>query len=116
MTPRERSVAVLEGNIPDRVPCVPLIDTSYAAAVAGMPVSECFINPEAYAAALVASFERHPDIDGVSINIGLSDDVILDHKKANDVHTIKTTGGLTWMVPGRSGVKQTLFTIVAMPG
>ena len=99
MSPRERSVAVLKGQIPDRVPCVPLIDTSYAAAVAGMPVSECFINPEAYAQALVATFERHPDIDGVSINIGLSDDVMLDYAVSNGVHTIKTTGGLTWMVP-----------------
>lgn len=99
MTPRERAVVALEGKIPDRVPCVPLIDTSYAAAVAGMPVSECFIDPEAYAAALVATFERHPDIDGVSINIGLSDDAILDQKKSGDAYTIKTAGGLTWMVP-----------------
>lgn len=99
MTPRERAVAALEGKTPDRVPCVPLIDTSYAAAISGMPVSECFLNPEAYAAALVATFERHPDIDGVSINIGLSDDVMLDHQIHNGVHTIQTTGGLTWMVP-----------------
>lgn len=99
MTPRERAVAALQGKIPDRVPCVPLIDTSYAAAVAGIPVSECFINPEAYARALVAVFERHPDIDGATINIGLSDDVMLDHTVKNGVHTVKTNGGLTWMVP-----------------
>jgi uroporphyrinogen-III decarboxylase len=99
MTPRERAVAALKGQIPDRVPCVPLIDTSYAAAIAGMPVSECFINPEAYAQALVATLERHPDIDGVSINIGLSDDIILEHKKTNGVHSIRTNGGLTWTVP-----------------
>ncbi|MFO1492658.1 MAG: uroporphyrinogen decarboxylase family protein [Kiritimatiellia bacterium] len=99
MTPRERAVAALQGRTPDRVPCVPLIDTSYAAAVAGIPVGECFINPEAYAAALVATFDRHPDVDGVTINIGLSDDVMLDHRQVNGVHTIRTTGGLTWMVP-----------------
>ncbi|MBN8460771.1 MAG: hypothetical protein J0M04_23310 [Verrucomicrobia bacterium] len=99
MTPRERSVAALEGKIPDRVPCVPLIDTSYAAAVAGMPVSECFINPEAYAHALTATLDRHPDIDGLSINIGLSDEVIEDCVKKDGAYRIRTTGGLTWMVP-----------------
>jgi MtaA/CmuA family methyltransferase len=99
MTPRERAVAALEGRLPDRVPCVPLIDTSYAAAVAGIPVGECFINPEAYAAALVATLERHPDIDGISINIGLSDDVVEDHVVVKGVHTVRTRGGLTWMVP-----------------
>lgn len=99
MTPRERAVAALEGRTPDRVPCVPLVDTSYAAACAGIPVSECFINPEAYAAALVATLDRHPDIDGVSINIGLCDEVFEDHSKSGDTHMVRTTGGLTWMVP-----------------
>ena len=99
MIPRERAVAALRGEIPDRVPCVPLVDTSYAAACAKLPVAECFINPEAYAAALVATLDRHPDIDGVSINIGLSDDVFVDHRIENGTHHIKTTGGLTWMVP-----------------
>ncbi len=64
-----------------------------------MSVSECFMNPEAYAAALVATLDRHPDIDGVSINIGLSDDVMLDHKVENGTHRVQTKGGLTWMVP-----------------
>jgi uroporphyrinogen decarboxylase len=99
MSPRQRAVAALKGEIPDRVPCVPLIDTSYAAACAGIPVGECFLNPEAYAQALVATLERHPDIDGVSINIGLSDDIILDKKKVKGDWIVKTVGGLTWMVP-----------------
>lgn len=99
MTPRERAVTALSGKIPDRVPCVPLVDTSYAAACAKMPVSECFINPEAYAAALVATLDRHPDVDGVSINIGLSDDVVVEQKRDKGTHRIKTVGGLTWMVP-----------------
>ncbi|MEI6175457.1 MAG: uroporphyrinogen decarboxylase family protein [Verrucomicrobiota bacterium] len=99
MTPKERAIAALSGKIPDRVPCVPLVDTSYAAACAKLPVSECFINPEAYAAALVATLDRHPDIDGVSINIGLSDDIILEHSRDNGAHRVKTVGGLTWIVP-----------------
>jgi MtaA/CmuA family methyltransferase len=99
MTPKERAVAALSGQMPDRVPCVPLVDQSYAAACAKMPVSECFINPEAFAAALVATLDRHPDIDGVSINIGLSDEVILDHTHEAGAHRIKTCGGMTWLVP-----------------
>ena len=99
MTSRERAEAALSGKIPDRVPCVPLVDTSYAAACAKMPVSECFTNPEAYAAALVATLDRHPDIDGVSINIGLSDDIFVERRKENGTQHIKTTGGLTWMIP-----------------
>ncbi len=47
MTPRKRTVAALSGKIPDRVPCAPL----------------------------VATLDRQPDIDGVSINIGLSDGI-----------------------------------------
>jgi len=35
----------------------------------------------------------------VSINICLSDDVLVDHRIEKGTHTIKTTGGLTWMVP-----------------
>lgn len=99
MTPRERAVAALSGRIPDRVPCVPLVDTSYAAACAKLPVSQCFINPEAYAAALVATFDRHPDIDGVSINIGLSDDVAVEHTRVKGADRIRTRGGMTWLVP-----------------
>jgi uroporphyrinogen-III decarboxylase len=85
--------------MPDRVPCVPLVDTSYAAACAKLPVSECFLNPEAYAAALVATFDRHPGIDGVSINIGLCDEVVVDRTFCNGAHRLRTVGGLTWMVP-----------------
>jgi uroporphyrinogen decarboxylase len=99
MTPRQRAVAALRGEPTDRVACVPLIDTSYAAAVAGVPVSECFIHPEAYARALVKTLERHPTIDGVSINIGLSDDVVVKQTKEGGTYHITTHGGLTWAVP-----------------
>ncbi len=99
MNHQERAVAALRGQRTDRVPFVPLVDTSYAAACAQLPVSECFIHPEAYAAALVATLDRHPDIDGVSINIGLSEEVFVDQKQDGGTQIIKTTGGLTWMVP-----------------
>lgn len=113
MTPRERAVTALEGRMPDRVPCVPLVDTSYAAACAGIPVSECFLNPEAYAAALVATLDRHPDIDGVSINIGLSDDVFEDHSRTGDTHTVDrvspenpaSIGWFTWVPAARTSAQ-----------
>ena len=99
MTPRERAVAALRGEPTDRIACVPLVDTSYAAACAGLPVSRCFLDPEAYAAALVATLDRHPDIDGLTINIGLCDEVVSDHRVERGTHIVRSTGGLTWMVP-----------------
>ncbi len=99
MTPRERALAAMLGKPTDRPSCVPLVDTSYAAAVAGMAVSRCFLEPEAYAGALVATLDRHPDIDGVSINIGLCDDVIQDLSRQGDTYHARTVGGLTWSVP-----------------
>jgi hypothetical protein len=75
MNSRERSVSAMRGLTPDRVPVMPLIDTSYAAASYGVPVSECFLNPVTHARALESCLERHPDLDGLSINIGLTPEV-----------------------------------------
>jgi len=78
MSPRERAEIAMRGGRPDRVPVVPLIDTSYAAACLGVPVSQCFLSPEVHAQALLSALEQHPGIDGLSINIGLTADVIVD--------------------------------------
>lgn len=99
MTGRERAIHAMTGGRPDQVPCVPLIDLSYAAAVAGMPVSECFMSPSRHAEALAAALERHPDADGLSINISLSDEVIVERGKTNDGYWARTVGGTTWNVP-----------------
>ncbi len=99
MTSRQRSVAAMTGQATDWVPCVPLIDNSYSAAVLGMPVSECFINPARHAESLSACLVKHPLIDGLSINLCLSDEIILDRERTTDGWLIKTTGGLTWYVP-----------------
>jgi uroporphyrinogen decarboxylase len=99
MTPRQRAVEALYRRSTDRVPCVPFIDNSYAAPRAGVPVSQCFLDPNIYAQGLVASLERHPDIDGVSINLCLTDEIIQDIRETRDEYLVKTTGGLTWMVP-----------------
>lgn len=96
---RQRAVEAMYGRRPDRVPCVPLIDNSYSAPVLGVPVSRCFLDPVSHAESLVACLERHPHIDGVSINLCLADEIIVERREARDGYTIKTTGGTTWMIP-----------------
>jgi hypothetical protein len=54
VTSRERSVRAMRREPVYRCPCVPLIDTSYAAACLGVPVSQCFLDPELHARALVS--------------------------------------------------------------
>lgn len=99
MTSRERAELAMRGEQPDRVPVVPLVDTSYAAACYGAPVSECFLNPETHARALVHVLERHPGIDGVSINIGLSAGVIARRSATASDHFVETVDGTEWQIP-----------------
>ena len=99
MTSRERSQAAMRGQTPDRLPVVPLIDTSYAAACYGVSVSECFLNPEVHARALVSCLERHPDIDGLSINIGIAPEVVSKRVRIPDGWLITTLDGSVWRVP-----------------
>jgi uroporphyrinogen decarboxylase len=99
MNSRQRTANAMYGKTVDRPPCVPLIDLSYAAAAAGMDVSQCFLNPAKHAEALVEVFRRHPEIDGLSVNISLDDSIVLGHSTEKDRHIVQTTGGLTWQVP-----------------
>jgi uroporphyrinogen decarboxylase len=98
-TPRGRAVKALYGGRADRVPCVPLIDNSYSAPILGLPVSQCFIDPCAHAESLVACLERHPGIDGLSVNLCLAPEIILERRAVGDGYEIRTTGGTTWRVP-----------------
>ena len=98
-TPRQRAVQAMCGHTPDRVPCVPLIDNSYSARALCAPVSQCFLDPVAHAESLVACFERHPSIDGLSINLCLADEIILEKQATRDGYRIRTTGGVIWNVP-----------------
>lgn len=52
-----------------------------------------------HAESLVAAFKCHPEIDGLSVNISLDDDVILKRTTKNDRHIVQRTGGLTWNIP-----------------
>jgi uroporphyrinogen decarboxylase len=99
MTSRQRAEAAMRGGRPDRVPVVPLIDNSYAAACLGVPVSECFLKPEVHARALAAALERHPGIDGLSINIGLTESVLTDLRRTSDGYLATTTDGCVWNIP-----------------
>ncbi len=99
MGPRRRAVEAMYGQMPDRVPCVPLIDNSYSAPLMGLPVSQCFLDPTSHAESLVACLERHPTIDGLSINLCLAGEVILEKQEQAAGYVIKTTGGTTWLIP-----------------
>ena len=99
MTSRQRAAAALRGQATDRTACVPLIDNSYSAAVLGVPVSECFLSPARHAESLATCLERHPRIDGLSINLCLADEIILGRERTADGWLVQTTGGLTWYVP-----------------
>ncbi len=99
MNSRQRTTNAIYGKSVDSTPCAPLIDLSYAASVAGIDVSQCFMDPSTHAHALQAVIERHPGIDGLSINISLDESIITDTKTQPDHYIVKTTGGLTWKVP-----------------
>ena len=99
MNSRERSQAAMQGQMPDRIPVVPLIDTSYAAACYGVPVSACFLDPQLHARALLSCLERHPDIDGLSINIGIAPEVVRTRVQISDGWLITTLDGSVWHVP-----------------
>ena len=99
LTSRQRTAAALTCQAVDRVPCVPLIDNSYAAGGQGVPVSECFMDPVRHAEALTASLELHPGVDGFSINLCLADEVTLSRQRTPDGWVVNTTGGITWEVP-----------------
>ncbi len=96
MTSRQRAESAMLGRQPDRVPVVPLIDTSYAAACYGVSVSACFLNPEVHARALVSTLERHPGIDGFSINIGLTPEVIARQTQGESDHFVTSVDGTQW--------------------
>ena len=99
MNSRTRAERAMSGRLPDRVPVVPLIDTWYAAACYGVTVSECFLDPAVHARALVSTLERHPGIDGFSINLGLTRDVIRQIEETPSDYFIRTKDGALWCLP-----------------
>ncbi len=99
MTQRQRAAAAMHGQPVDRLPCVPLIDTSYSAAILGAPVSACFLDPQLHADSLVACLDRHTLIDGLTENFTLAEEAILSREKTSSGWRVKSTGGMTWTIP-----------------
>lgn len=70
MTPRERVLAVLAGEMPDMVPIVPVVDGYFAPKVIGRKNDECFLGGGCLAEALASSLEQF-GYDGALAEMGL---------------------------------------------
>ncbi len=70
MNSRQRFLAVLSGEIPDRVPIVPVVDGYFAPKVIGRANDECYLDGNCMAEALAASLEKF-GYDGALAEMGL---------------------------------------------
>ncbi len=70
MNSRERFLAVLAGEIPDRVPIVPVVDGYFAPKVIGRANDECYLDGACLADALAASMTEF-GYDGAIAEMGL---------------------------------------------
>lgn len=70
MNARERFQAVIEGEIPDFVPIIPVIDGFYAPKVIGRANDDCYQDGDCLADALLAARDRY-GYDGILAEMGL---------------------------------------------
>lgn len=70
MNSRERVLALLNGEKPDTVPVVPVLDGYFAPQLIGRPNDECFLDGACMATALAAALERF-GYDGALAEMGL---------------------------------------------
>ena len=70
---RERFFSVLAGEIPDRVPVIPVVDGYFAPKIIGRDNDECFLDGICQAEALAASLARF-GYDGAIAEMGLGDE------------------------------------------
>lgn len=73
MNSRERFFSVLAGEIPDRVPVIPVVDGYFAPKIIGRDNDECFLDGICQAEALAASLARF-GYDGAIAEMGLGDE------------------------------------------
>ena len=73
MNPRERFLAVLAGEMPDRVPVVPVVDGFFAPKVIGRANDECFLDGGCLAEALAAA-QAEFGYDAAVAEMGLGPD------------------------------------------
>ena len=74
MTGKERALRAIRGKETDRPSALPSIDVAYAPGCIGRKVGECFRKPDLHAKALMGALDLFPEIDGLYVNLCLSDD------------------------------------------
>ena len=95
MTGKERALRAIRGEKTDRPSVLPSIDVAYAPECIGRKVGECFRDPLLHAQALMGALDRYPELDGLYINLCLSDRHLTRQPNGlyNDGY------GLQWYVP-----------------
>lgn len=95
MTGLERTFAALKLKQYDMVSPQPEIDVAYAAKLAGLNVGEAFCDEKKHAAALNNVFNVH-DVDGIYINLCLTDKDIKEYNKTDERIIIKDHCDAIW--------------------
>jgi len=95
MTGKERALRAIRGEKTDRPSVLPSIDVAYAPECIGKKVGECFLDPKLHAAALMGALDTYPEIDGLYVNLCLSD----KHLTRQSNGLWDDGFGLQWYVP-----------------
>lgn len=95
MTNKERALRAIAGLPTDRPSVLPSIDVAYAPGCIGRKIGECFRDPQLHARALMGALDRHSEIDGLYVNLCLSD----KHLKQVSGRLYDDGYGLQWYVP-----------------
>ncbi|MBO5322816.1 MAG: hypothetical protein J6A88_01780 [Oscillospiraceae bacterium] len=95
MTGKERALRAIWGKQTDRPSVLPSIDVAYAPECIGRNVGECFRDPKLHAQALMGALDTYPEIDGLYVNLCLSD----SHLTRQTNGLFDDGYGLHWYVP-----------------
>ena len=95
MTGKQRALAAIAGKPTDRPSVLPSIDVAYAPECIGETVGACFRDPKLHARALMGALDKYPEIDGLYVNLCLSDSHLT--RRPNGLYD--DGYGLHWYVP-----------------
>lgn len=95
MTGKERALGAIRGKKTDRPSVLPSIDVAYAPECIGKKVGKCFRDPKLHAQALMGALDTYPEIDGLYVNLCLSDSHLT--RQPNGLYN--DGFGLQWYVP-----------------
>lgn len=95
MTGKQRALCAIRGEKTDRPSVLPSIDVAYAPECICRQVGECFCNPKLHAQALMGALDAYPDLDGLYVNLCLSDRHLT--RESNGLYN--DGFGLHWYVP-----------------